>query len=387
MSETKKPKPTPTKPTSLPKRAKKRSSRRKAEAGPMGRFNLLKSKLASSTAGMTVDEMVEGIGSSRSAVYRHLKELHDAGEPLEEERDGKVVRYRIHRAPARQPLMLTDSEQMALHAAASTMRAFAGTGLDDDLKSAIAKLEALVQRRDEKLARELGRMFYDVNEHPHIYDERLDDVDELVTALRHRQEVELRHKSVEGGALAYAFRPYSCILYKKGLYFAGHSGHSGAVRLIALDGVVSVTRKRDVHFECPPDYHPEKLLAGRWGIYEGPPTEVRLLFPAKVMNHVTRRRWHSAQGFVFHDDESFEMHLTVNGTVELGNWIRSWGPQVEVLSPLALRNEIAEDARKTVALYSHPRPGVHKAATEPPESIAGVEESTVSRAAGSGTTA
>jgi predicted DNA-binding transcriptional regulator YafY len=32
-------------------------------------------------------------------------------------------------------------------------------------------------------------------------------------------------------------------------------------------------------------------------------------------------------------------------------WIRSWGAEVEVLAPLALRQEIAEEAAKMAVVY------------------------------------
>jgi proteasome accessory factor B len=42
----------------------------------------------------------------------------------------------------------------------------------------------------------------------------------------------------------------------------------------------------------------------------------------------------------------------VSGTVEIKLWILSWGSDVEVLAPAALRAEVAETLRTAAAQYA-----------------------------------
>jgi predicted DNA-binding transcriptional regulator YafY len=49
------------------------------------------------------------------------------------------------------------------------------------------------------------------------------------------------------------------------------------------------------------------------------------------------------------------MAVTVNGTVELRNWLLGFGSNVEVLSPPAFRKEVAEEATKMALLYAPER--------------------------------
>lgn len=52
------------------------------------------------------------------------------------------------------------------------------------------------------------------------------------------------------------------------------------------------------------------------------------------------------------EDGRERLEATVADTLDLRGWLRSYGPEIEVLAPKSLRTEMAEDARRTAALYT-----------------------------------
>jgi hypothetical protein len=149
--------------------------------------------------------------------------------------------------------------------------------LDDVFK----KLEITLRKRDYD-TRNLDRKVFDVNEAPHIYADRIEHVDDIVTALLREEGLRLVHGSVAQYQKEFVLEPYTLVVYKKGLYLAGYSHHHKSVRTFSLDGFREIERLKKDHFEYPKDYQPSQLVEGSFGLFGGPRTQVRLLFEAKV---------------------------------------------------------------------------------------------------------
>jgi proteasome accessory factor B len=227
----------------------------------------------------------------------------------------------------------------------------AGTGFKEDLDEVFARLEATLRRRDFVAARHLDRKIFDVNEAPHIYEGRVEHVNEILTALLREERLEIVHQSIEGGGRSVIFEPYTLLVYKKGLYLTGLSHAHGQIRTLALDGFRDVNWRRGDSFPYPPDFHPEKLAEGVFGLIKGPPAVARVFFTDKVARYVTRRLWHPTQTFR-PVPGGIELTLTVNGTVELASWILSFGDQAEVRAPPELRAAVLAELGRAVARYA-----------------------------------
>ena len=50
-------------------------------------------------------------------------------------------------------------------------------------------------------------------------------------------------------------------------------------------------------------------------------------------------------------DGSLRWRATVAGSIEIRLWILSWGDDVEVLAPAALRDDVADTHRRALARY------------------------------------
>jgi predicted DNA-binding transcriptional regulator YafY len=66
---------------------------------------------------------------------------------------------------------------------------------------------------------------------------------------------------------------------------------------------------------------------------------------------VLEATWHATQVVATEPDGSLRWSATVSGTIEIRLWILSWGDDVEVVSPAALRDDVAATLRRAVEGY------------------------------------
>jgi len=294
-------------------------ARRGPRYAPASRLQGVRS-LVDSAAGASIYEIAERFDCSPRTALRYIQALQAGGEPLYEETVGRRKVWRLMPAARRQSITLTTSQMVALFLSRRVFDFLAGTGFKEDLDDVFAKLEATLKRRDFLAVRNLDRKVFDVNEARHLYEGRIEDVNDIVTALLREDRLRVTHEGVSGGRKTFVLDPYTLLVYKKGLYLAGRSHLHQEIRTFALDGFREVEWLRGERFEYPLDFRPEQLTEGAFGLIRGEPTRVRILFDAKVARYVQRRQWHPSQRFR-RTDGAVEMTIDVRGTTELVSWV------------------------------------------------------------------
>ena len=328
--------------------------------------------ILNSPRGATADEIADKLGVSRRTAIRYLRSLEAAGEPLYYDELDRKRLWKLQLARRSDTVELSTSQMLALFLSRRVFDFLEGTGFKQDLDEVFAKLESTLKRQDAVIAANLDRKIFDVNEAPHIYEGRIEDVNDIITALIREERLRVTHESTvarptatagsagAGGASdlvhpelpPFLLDPYTLLVYKKGLYLAGYSHHHRTVRLFSLDRFRDIEWLRNDRFDYPDAYHPTQLVEGSFGLHSGPSTRVRLRFAPRVTRFVSRRRWHPTQQLRATEDGHLELTMTVAGTVELQSWILSFGKTVEVLEPEELREAVADEIREMTGLYS-----------------------------------
>jgi len=136
-------------------------------------------------------------------------------------------------------------------------------------------------------------------------------------------------------------------------YIIGHAAREGKEGILTfkLDRI-RTAEVLDKNFEVPDDFDVTRLLSSSWGIIWGEETEIRLKFSAKVARRVKESVWHPSQVIEELPGGALLMRLWVGSTLEITPWIRSWGPDVEVLAPEELRQEFKQYATELARVYS-----------------------------------
>jgi predicted DNA-binding transcriptional regulator YafY len=300
--------------------------------------------------GASVYDIAERFETSVRTAIRYVRALQLAGEPLYEEVVGRRKVWRLMASARAQTVTLTTAQMVALFLSRRVFDFLAGTGFKEDLDEVFAKLGAQLKRKDFAAARNLDRKVFDVNEARHLYEGRIEDVNDIVTALLREERLRVTHESVSGGKATFLLEPYTLMVYKKGLYLVGLSARHGEIRTFALDAFREVEWLRGDKFDYPADYRPEQVTEGAFGLIRGAPTRVRLRFDVKVARYVERVMWHPTQRFK-RTAAGLEMTMEVPETVEVVAWVLGFGGDAVVVEPKALRERVAGEVRRAAARY------------------------------------
>jgi predicted DNA-binding transcriptional regulator YafY len=316
---------------------------------PARRLHQLKA-LLNSSGGVTVTDIAERLRVSVKTATRYLQALDRAGEPLYEETVDRRKIWRLRASARYETITLTTSQMVALFLSGRVFDFLKGTGFKEDLDDVFARLEAMLKRKDFVAARHLDRKIFDVNEAPHLYAERVEDVNDITTALIREERLRVRHDSVASGRKEFLIEPLTLLIYKKGLYLVANSLHHTARRTFALDGFRSVEWLKHERFDYPADYNPSEIAEGAFGLIRGDVAHVRIFFDERVARFVRRRKWHPTQ-HIRNVPGGIELTMDVAGTVELTNWVLGFGDQATILEPIEFRQQIRDELRRACSRY------------------------------------
>jgi predicted DNA-binding transcriptional regulator YafY len=208
---------------------------RQPRYAPAARLHQLRASLGTAE-GLSIYDVAERFGVNPRTALRYIHALQRAGEPLYEEQSGKRKVWRLMPTARRQSITLTTAQMVALFLSRRVFDFLAGTGFKEDLDDVFGKLEATLRRKDSAAVRNLDRKVFDVNEARHLYEGRLEDVNDIMTALLREERLRVTHEGVSGGRKTFVLEPYTLVVYKKGLYLAGFSHQHHEIRTFALDG-------------------------------------------------------------------------------------------------------------------------------------------------------
>jgi predicted DNA-binding transcriptional regulator YafY len=297
--------------------------------------------------GIRVEDIAGRIGISRRTAYRDFVALE--GElAMPTWSDGG--RWGILDAAFLPPLKLTISEAMAVFLAARLMVRYADK-YDPDLASAFEKLaEGLPATLTEHVTRSL-----DVLQRARREPSFVEHVHALTRAWAERRVVEIdyaaaRYEGRSGTARRAIVRPYLIepSTQTHALYLIGYDEGRAGLRTFKIERIrsVTVTPRR---FEPPEPGTVETMLQRAWDIIaDQPETEVVLRFVPEVAGRVAETIWHPSQRLEPGADGSLLWRASVSGTIEVRLWVLSWGDEVEVLEPAALREDVRATHRRAL---------------------------------------
>ena len=306
----------------------------------LARFYKVVRYLDAHPEGVTAAELARFLGMAKRTAYRDLDALQKEMEiPVWSDGNGRWGLVEGALLPA---FRLTLGEAMAVFLAARLMAKYADA-YDPDLASAFLKLgEAL----PEVLGRHVERTLDVMARRPPDPDgaRRLRA---LTHAWAERRIVELTYDASTydptRGPRTARVHPYLIepSAETHALYLIGWDETRKAIRTFKLERIQRLSVSAET-FEAPADGVVEEALDRAWGIIaDQGEVEVVLRFGPTVASRVAETTWHPTQIVSRESDGSLTWRATVSGTVEIRAWILSWGPDVEVLGPVALRDEVA----------------------------------------------
>ena len=312
-----------------------------------GRLVRIQNLMGASPHGITAQELATRTNRNKRTILRDIQTLRDQFIPIDNEGDRYFLRQEHMKV-----LALTPPETMALLLATR----LAVQHLDyynEFLAMALNKLSATIPK---------GPVQVFVAESASQLAEKPDDgqrqkVFGIVTqGLLERKQIEFTYVDAKGvqsrrRVHPYFFEPIS-LMGGRGTYLVGKDTSRSAVRIFKLDRIVeAAVLPTDAY--VPQGLQLKKLVAQSWGIWTNDKVEhVELLFAPAAALRAGETRWHPSQQVTKRKDGGLLMTLDVRGLVEITPWILSWGADVEVVAPLALRKRVMSTIQELTKTYS-----------------------------------
>lgn len=312
--------------------------------GRAARLREIENMLFRSVNGMRVVEIARACAVDRRTIYRDIDLLSDAGVPIWE--DGG--RYGIVREQYLATVRLRFNEAVALYIAARLLARHA----DEHNPHIVSALNKLATAFPDPLAGHISRTAESVRDRP-VNSAYVALLEVITLCWAENHKVRMWYRSPRSGTIhertlsPYLVEPSAT----GGLYVIGYDDWAQGLRTFKLDRLERAERLAET-YTIPADFDPAAHLADAWGIMSGgPPTEIELRFSAAVANLIRERIWHPSQQLEDLPDGAVRLTVCVADPREMRPWIRSWGAEVEVVRPAALRGELADEAHRLAELY------------------------------------
>jgi predicted DNA-binding transcriptional regulator YafY len=300
---------------------------------------------------MTADELAAELEVSIRTVYRDMEALSASGVPVYAER-GRVGGYRLVEGYRTRLTGMTEREVQAL-ALAGLPGAAAELGLQTVLMTAQLKLHAALPAELRAGAGKLAERFHldvpgwfrDIESPPCLA--------EVAEAVWQQHCIDVRYRRWDNSEVTRLLQPLGLILKGGSWYVAARC--NGTTRTYRVMRVLDVDRSEP--FERPPDFDLSQYWEQWSEAFE------RRLYPRVAVVRLSPRGQavvpfylgvvgaRALVGAVPENDGWVRVELPVeSGAPALGELLR-FGPELEVLSPADLREQVADAARRTSSFY------------------------------------
>jgi proteasome accessory factor B len=295
--------------------------------------------------GMRVVEIAQACGVDRRTIYRDLDLLSASGVPIWQDSG----RFGIERERYLTTVRLNFNEAVALYMAARLLARHS----DEQNPHVVTALDKLATALPEPISGYIARTAARVRSRL-INDRYIQVLESITLAWSLRRKVRLWYRSPRSGQVRQRdFAPYFVEPSGSGYacYVIGLDDWSGEMRTFKLERLERA-QMLDQAYEIEDGFDPDQYLATSWGIMHGESqVEVILQFSSTVASRVKESVWHPSQEIDDLKDGGCLFTVHISEPKEMQPWIRSWGPEVEVLAPPSLRQAIAEEATRMAAIY------------------------------------
>ncbi len=173
------------------------------------------------------------------------------------------------------------------------------------------------------------------------------------TAVLQRKRLQIRYYSrARDEETVREISPQRLVHYRENWYLDAWCHLRQDIRSFAVDAIREATLVEEKALDLS-DEKLDAVLAAGYGIFSGPQVEWAVLrFSAQRARWVAAEQWHPQQRSRTEADGSYVLEVPYSDPRELTMDILKHGADVEVLSPVNLREQVAAALRNAAAVYS-----------------------------------
>ncbi|MGI5912971.1 MAG: helix-turn-helix transcriptional regulator [Syntrophomonadaceae bacterium] len=179
-----------------------------------------------------------------------------------------------------------------------------------------------------------------------------DNLGKIVRALLNNYELIIDYIKVNGEVSERVVYPLGLVYKRSVWYMVAWDPGRDDFRTFRADQIINIGVNERKQFSYPEGFIISEYIGDSWGVFCDDPVQViRLRFSPAVAYRVKKLLYHPSQKVIQEDREGLVVEFKVCGFKELLNWVLQWGPEVEVLTPEKLRQQVMERAQQVLELY------------------------------------
>ena len=316
----------------------------------MQRIYRLHQALSSRRNPVSCKTLQDELECSRATVKRIIQEMRlYFNAPLEYDRSRNGYFYATDEGQSFElpGLWFSSNEIYALLTAQQLLTEVQPGLLDAQLKPVQARIEKILTSRHLGDAKRLsGHPSEDISKRVHILrmsgrNVALECFQTVSSALLQRNSLHITyHGRGNDQSSSRVVSPQRLIHYRDNWYLDAYCHEKNALRSFAVERITAAKvlpqRCRDI-----PDIQLKAHYASSYGIFAGEPEHIAILhFTPERARWVADEHWHPEQQGFMREDGSYELRIPYSDPRELVMDIMKYGPDVEVLGPDKLRQEV-----------------------------------------------
>jgi proteasome accessory factor C len=297
-------------------------------------------------------DLMEELGCSQATLYRLINELRDhLGAPLEQDADGRGFYYDRSLAGSFElpGLWISPDELQALLTARHVLGNVQPGLLEDELEGVQQRINQLLDAQGLDFSTQPGRINIRHDAGRPVPAELFEDVlqalfkrERLVITYHGRRRDDISEREISAQRLT---------SYRDRWYLDAWCHRSEGLRSFALERIRNIRRLDEASIDLP-DEELARHFDQAFGIFSGPVEHQAVLrFGAEPARWAADEVWHPEQKNTWLDDGRFELTVPFGRSRELVMEILRYGPDVEVISPPFLREEVAGQLEDALAKY------------------------------------
>ncbi|RHQ99659.1 MULTISPECIES: helix-turn-helix transcriptional regulator [Peptostreptococcales] len=297
---------------------------------------------------MKIEEIARELEVSNRQVQEYKSELEQAGIFINSQ-SGKYGGYSI--APGSRYLSIPVRDMdLSILDRVSDFLTKSNNMYSDEYKNSINRIKSNFKKRE--YIDEQVKYFYIYPGSSVNKEKEIKLCEQISDAYSMKKKIGIGYKSIKSGESERVLHPYGIYNYEGDTYLIAYCENRKEVRDFKLCRI-SKLNIIDEKYKIDKDFDIHEYTKNSIGNFKGEEIEIHLIIREPFATIVSEKRWSSKQSIKELSDGSIEFRARMMGYEQMKSWILGMGPNVTVLEPKKLVDDIKEDIKKMMNTYNY----------------------------------
>ena len=297
---------------------------------------------------MKIEEIARELEVSNRQVQEYKSELEQAGIFINSQ-SGKYGGYSI--APGSRYLSIPVRDMdLSILDRVSDFLTKSNNMYSDEYKNSINRIKSNFKKRE--YIDEQVKYFYIYPGSSVNKEKEIKLCEQISDAYSMKKKIGIGYKSIKSGESERVLHPYGIYNYEGDTYLIAYCENRKEVRDFKLCRI-SKLNIMDEKYKIDKDFDIHEYTKNSIGNFKGEEIEIHLIIREPFATIVSEKRWSSKQSIKELSDGSIEFRARMMGYEQMKSWILGMGPNVTVLEPKKLVDDIKEDIKKMMNTYNY----------------------------------